>query len=357
MKHLVLQGQNTHAAALAMIHDQAKLAFQALRNGTASATHREISLALAGFVKGSTDDIWDETVREIAKSSDDPYARAILALVSYGDWHDVLLETSLPLRDRIGVALMYLDDEELTQYIEETTSECVEQGDIEGIILTGLGEKAVPLFENYIIKFADLQTAVLAMALTTPRYFTDLRVGLWRDTYRSHLNAWRMFIPRVHFDVQCTKLSTLPGQRPLLPPPPRQITLRCNHCDQALDRNPDHASAPARTPAPATSFGTHQGSIFGDIKSGSVCPKCGRHMPRCVICMMWLGTPDPHTRGGAAAAAAAEKDPMSKFISMCRSCWHMSHGGHAQEWFAEHDVCPVPECECRCVEIDAGARF
>lgn len=349
VQNLVKQGQNTKAAAISIIHDQAKLAFQALRGSSASPVHRELSLALAGYNRGATDEAWEETVRDLANHLEDPYARAILALVRYGDWHDVLAETSLPLRDRLGVALMYLDDKELTQYINSNMAECIEEADVEGIVLTGLTEQAVPLFENYIQRFSDLQTAVLAMSITCPRYFSDSRVDLWRETYRSYLNNWRMFIQRSRFDVQATKFSTPPNQRPELRPAPRQVSLRCNYCDQALDRNQINTPPPTS----AAIFVTHSDKIFGNDKSGTVCPQCGRHMPRCVICMEWLGMPDPHTRGSV-AAGMTKKTTLSKFVSVCRTCWHMSHGGHANEWFAKHQICPVPDCECRCVEVDYG---
>ena len=354
VKRLSDRGETTKATALAIIHDQVKLALQMLKIGDSSPPHRELSLALAGYAKGGTDDGWHEAIQDLASGIDDPYARAILALVSHGDWHDVLLETSVPLRDRVGIALMHLDDEELTQYINDHTADSIEHGDIEGVVLTGLTESAVPLFENYIRKFSDLQTAVLAMSIASPRYFSDPRVDLWRETYRSYLNDWRMFIPRVKFDVQCTKLSILPDSKPGLQPPPPQVTLRCNNCDQALDHNANNM--PPQTSATIFGTGTHQGSIFGGDKSGTLCPKCGRHMPRCVVCMHWLGMPDPHSRGSV-AAAPSRKEQLSKFVNVCRNCWHMSHGGHAEEWFAGHDVCPVPDCDCNCLEIDVGIGF
>ena len=349
VKNLVERGQNTKAAAISIIHGQTKLALQALRGNGASPVHRELSLALAGYQRGTVDDAWEETIRDLADHLNDPYARAILALVRPGNWHEVLAETSLPLRDRLGVALMYLDDTELTQYVHTNMTECIEEGDIEGIALTGLTEQAVPLFENYIQKSNDLQTAVLAMSFTCPRYFSDARIDLWRNTYRSYLNGWRMFIERGRFDVEATRLSAGPNQSPELRPASRQVSLRCTYCDQSLDR--DKSNVPP--PTSAAIFGTHPDKIFGIEKTGTVCPKCGRHMPRCVICMEWLGMPDPHTRGGVAAGMTKESS-ISRFVSVCYTCWHMSHSGHATEWFARHQVCPVPGCSCRCVEIDYG---
>lgn len=368
VKDLVRQGQNTRAAALAIIHDQPKLAFLALRNGSASMAHRELSLALAGYVKGSTDDTWDETVRQVAKELDDPYARAIMALVSFGDWLDVLAETSLPLRDRVGVALMYLDDQKLSQYISAVTAESIQHGAIEGIFLTGLTEDSIPLFQIYAHKFSDTQTPLLALSHTSPRYFSHPLIDHWRHSYRSFLNTTRLFIPRVHFDIQSTKLSIPTStptrqQKPLLPPPPRQISLRCNNCDHALDRNPDNSPSPA-PPTPPTGLPPYL--VFGDTRSGTVCPRCGRHLPRCVICMLWLGMPDPSSKGAAAAAATATsaavsvgglgasqpRDALKDFIAVCRGCWHMSHGAHARDWFRDHEVCAVPGCGCRCGVVD-----
>ena len=350
VKELIGDGEKTKAAALAIIHDSPKLALQALRAGDTSAVQRELSLALAGYVKGTSDDTWHETIQELAADLEDPYARAILALVSHGSWHDVLKETSLPLRDRIGIALMYLSDDELTQYINTTTAEAIKAGDIEGIVLTGLSPKSIPLFETYISKFSDLQTAVLALAFAFPRYFTDPRVTAWRQTYRSHLDKFGMFLHRAQFDVQSSKISATPSGKSTLPPAPRQISLRCTYCDQNLDRNSNHGPVGSS----GASHGTHQGSIFGiAAKSGTVCPKCGRHMPRCGICMNWVGMPDAHTKGGL-AKKMEKGEAMENFVSVCHGCWHVSHAGHAEEWFRRHSVCAVSGCECRCVEVDAG---
>lgn len=297
IKTLIGQGQNTKAAALALAHNDTKQALVALRIASSS-THRELSLALAGYVKGVTDDTWNETITDIATSLTDPYARAILAFVRNGSWHDVLSETSLPLQYRIGVAVMYLPDPDLTTYISTLTTDSIHYGDIEGIPLTGLSERAVPLFQNYILKYHDLQTAILAISHTSPRYFSSALVDIWRTEYRSLLNTYRLFIPRVRFDTGATKLSApAGGGKPVLAPPARQVSLKCNNCEQSLDHNPAHATG-AAPPLPPSST---SGSIFADHKSGAVCPKCGKHMPRCVVCMLWLGMPDPHTKGGAYA--------------------------------------------------------
>ncbi|KAL8948359.1 MAG: hypothetical protein Q9222_005455, partial [Ikaeria aurantiellina] len=312
IRDLIKQEEFTKAAALALIHNQSTQAINVLKSDPAS-SHRELLLALAGFVKGSTDDTWSETIQAVATSLSDPYARAILAFVRTGSWHDVLSETSLPLSFRLGIALMYLTDENLTSYISTQTAECVTHGDIEGIILTGLSWKAVPLFQSYILKYNnDIQTAILALSHTCPRYFPSPLVDTWREEYRAQLNTHRLFIPRVRFDTGATKLSIRDDNKPTLNPPPRQVSIKCSSCEQPLDRNPQHISSttppPPPPPQPASYTATGSGSIFTDAKTGTVCPKCGAHLPRCVICMLWLGTPDPHSKAGALANAKLLED-------------------------------------------------
>ncbi len=73
--------------------------------------------------------------------------------------------------------------------------------------------------------------------------------------------------------------------------------------------------------------------------------------------MLWLGMPDPSSKGGAGTVGTGKmKNPLVNFVMVCKGCWHMSHGGHAEEWFQEHDVCAAPGCECRCGEIDGSVK-
>ncbi|KAL9577234.1 MAG: hypothetical protein Q9203_007539, partial [Teloschistes exilis] len=195
IQDLVGNEQITEAAFLALIHNKPKQALSALKAGS-TPRNRELSLALAGFIRGTTDDTWDETIQDISSSVTDPFARAILAFVRTGAWQDVLSETSLPLKYRVGIALMYIADDALTTWITTTTDECITHGDIEGIVLTGLSEKAVPLFQKYILKYNDLQSAILALSHTSPRYFPSALVDAWRAEYRNRLNTHRLFLHR-----------------------------------------------------------------------------------------------------------------------------------------------------------------
>lgn len=349
VRSLPAEGEHTKGAALAIFTDDAKLAYSALRSHKPTQAHKLLAMAIAGATKGDTDEDWEQTCAEIAQELTDPYARAILALVSNGDWNSVIQETTLPLKYRVEVALRWLPDEALTAYLKDITAEAVRHGDIEGIVLTGLGHSAMHLFQSYIRKYQDVQTPVLAMSHTVPRFINDDRsraqFEYWRETYRWQMNSWKMQLERARFDVTSRKFATTWDGRKLVGPPAQQVSLTCNYCTRPLTQHEPTGSEVVH-PTAGNPLGTA-------AMSGAICPKCGRHMPRCGVCSFWLGSPDPMSKASMAAAAAdgqdgAEKELMRRFIVFCVNCNHGFHAHHAREWFGKHNICPVAECRCIC---------
>ena len=102
-----------------------------------------------------------------------------LAFIADGSWLDVLDEGSLPLIERLGIALRFLADDELTTYLKRLTDRAVAHGDLEGILLTGITPQLVPLLQSYIDKTCDVQTASLVVSFGSPRYFDDKRIKGW----------------------------------------------------------------------------------------------------------------------------------------------------------------------------------
>ncbi|KAL2868683.1 uncharacterized protein BJX67DRAFT_350131 [Aspergillus lucknowensis] len=357
VKTLSADSQHTKAAALAVFQDEPKLAYLALRSHTPTQAHKLLAMAIAGAAKGETDSDWEETCAEIAKELTDPYARAILARVSKGEWRSVLHETTLPLKYRVEIALRWLPDDDLTTYLTEATKEAIQQGDIEGIVLTGLGHSAMELFQSYINKFNDVQTPVLAMSHTVPRFVNTPgnkhRFESWRETYRWQINSWKLQLERARFDVGSRKFAVTWDGRRLIEAPRQQVSLTCNYCTRPLTQHDASSQLPPSTgnevvhPTAGNPLGTA-------AMSGMICPRCGRHMPRCGVCTLWLGSPDPMSKACVAAEAASEHrkpteaEIMRRFIVFCINCNHGFHAHHAQEWFAKHKVCPVAECGCIC---------
>jgi hypothetical protein len=385
---LVGQRQHTKAAALAIFQNEAKIAFHALRKNEPTQGHKLLAMAIVAGGKGQhTDPDWEATCEEIATELTDPYARAILALVSKASWDSVLAETTLPLKYRVEVALRWLPDDELTVYLRETKAAAIRQGDIEGIVLTGLRHSALDLFQSYIRKFDDVQTPVLAMSHTVPRYIDDepgkAKFRAWRETYRRQINSWKLQLERTRFDVGSRRFAVTWDGRRLIAPAPQQVSLTCNYCTRPLSQVDPISSSTASTTgaggsasasttasdmlhsnaSSTTTSLSYQGAQGPILMSGTVCPRCFRHMPRCGVCSLWLGSPDPMSRAAILADAKedeknsdskpdlrrpSEDDLVRRFVVFCINCNHGFHANHAKGWFTKHRVCPVAECSCIC---------
>ncbi|KAG5922788.1 hypothetical protein E4U42_005266 [Claviceps africana] len=279
-------------------------------------------------------------------SRTDPYLRAISSLIATGDWATVANQRSLPLSDRAFVAVRNFEDNQLTDWLHDNVALAVEDGDIEGIALTGITEHLVDIFARYVQKFQDVQTATLVLSIVHPRYIDDIRCRAWRNAYRSHLQRHRLFFQRTKFEVESTKRSKRDGV-PTLKPPSRQIALRCVYCDAETS-----LASHGAVPAPAvplssmpTTLETRNPLLAASISSGISCPNCGRQLPRCVVCLEVVGVPrsdKPEDKDKESTRTAG------RFPTFCLRCEHVLHLDHARQWFSRHVECPVPECRCQC---------
>lgn len=344
----------------------------------------------------------------LATDLHDPYLRAMFALVANGgDWHVVLDEKELPLRDRVGVAIRFLPDEQLLSYLRRTRNIMVQSGSVEGILLTGLcpsergsgPSEGMKLLQTYVDQTADVQTAALASAMVVPGRFVDRRAGEWVDAYRSFLDRWEMFHERARFDIArgryaggtaWNNVPGIPGTPTLgqtkenkgLDIPP-QIAVRCNFCGTSIQ----HRAKGNRR----------------DFKA-IACPSCKKPLPRCALCLMPMGTwpvnletvnggaggPNDRPGIGVSSASSPTSSPAKKdlpvaatpglqtpifrgssikkpgeaggpgptvltgfdaWFTWCVRCRHGGHNLHVREWFAEHRVCPVSGCGCRCAAL------
>jgi hypothetical protein len=324
-----------------------------------------------------------ELCRWMAEETDDAYLKALLAYFVAGDWKVVADMPSLPLVDRVGVALKYVDDERLGSFIETATARAARSGSVEGVVLTGLTERATDLFAAFVRRTGDLQTAVLATSLSGPVYAADARARAWRDAHAMRLQAWRAFNERAALAADAARRSTARSGARVGDAPARPVALRCPHCLRVLSANvlrrsaapaggggvhPAHAAAagamvltavPARGAGggggggdrvPGASSSSSSSQAGGPAaRSGLACPSCGRRMPHCGICGLLLGAPDPRrVAPGRAAELLAAEDPLARQALYCMTCEHAFHGNHARDWFARHRMCPVPDCGCMC---------
>ncbi|KAK4457943.1 SEH-associated protein 4 [Cladorrhinum samala] len=349
---------HTMVAAHALFRGDTKGAVQVLKK--ASSEHPGllfISLALqlmgkTGNLKEALD--FDERVA----SKTDPYLRAISSIIATSDWTMIANQRSLPLRDRVYIALRNFSDEDLSRWLEKELSIAITTGNIEGIVLTGITDPLVDILARYVQKFHDIQTAALLISICSPRFIDDIRATAFRTAYRSYLQQHHSFFLRAKFDVESTKRSKHHG-RPTVKLPGKQIAMRCVYCDSEASRISRQSAAggsqtpnfmkPANPPTPSgrTNEPPPSSNVFTEkmVAAGISCPTCKRHLPRCVVCLEIVGLPrsdkpelskDPQVRSAA------------RFPTFCMQCKHVLHLDHARAWFKRHRECPVPECRCKC---------
>ncbi|KAK4196491.1 hypothetical protein QBC40DRAFT_7499 [Triangularia verruculosa] len=393
----------TMVAANTLFRGDPQGAVQVLKK--ASNEHPEllfVSLALQLIGDGNVNKTLDFDARVASKT--DPYLRAISTIIATGDWAKIADQPSLPLRDRIFVALRTFDDEQLDYWLSAQVTKATSSGDIEGIVLTGITDSLVEILCRYVHKFNDFQTASLLLSICSPRFIDDVRATAFREAYRRYLQRHHAFYLRAKFDVESTKRSKHLG-RPTVKPPGRQIALRCVYCDaetsMSMQHNNHHTphdgtpnfmllppSASSTHPSPAAisvnAAAANKSSKGGSnnpftdkmIASGISCPTCKRHLPRCVVCLEVVGMPrsdqslhwhsNTGTGGiggggsgggsrsgslGGGMGRTAEDQEMKlagRFPTFCLQCQHVLHLDHARKWFARHKECPVPECRCKC---------
>lgn len=361
---IISWGQYEKAAGWAVFHGDVSKAIEILASSKKERL-RLISTAVAGYLAYKSSNInspWKDQCRKMASELDDPYLRAIFAFIADNDWWDVLDEHSLPLKERLGVALRFLSDKDLTVYLNRIADTVIAKGELEGLILTGITPKGIDLLQSYVDRTSDVQTAALISAFGCPRYFTDTRVHHWVDCYRNLLNSWGMFNTRARFDVARTKLSKNNLDQLTIKPTPKQVYLQCTRCNKNLSKPKVNGTGRTNGSSSATS-GTSANNPSALIKHFNKmnlhkathdfksCPHCGAPLPRCSVCLLTLGTSipmDANERADDTTASGRIENNFREWFSFCLNCNHGAHAYHAEEWFSKHYVCPVPDCNCCC---------
>ncbi|RMY88083.1 hypothetical protein D0864_06713 [Hortaea werneckii] len=343
-QELIERGKYYLSIVQAVLHGYIHIALNLLRTLIRSKTIPNIGLG-ALLASDTINEEQREMCQWMAADTSDPGLKALLTFLITGDWRDVMKTHYLHLGYRVALGLKYLNDTELSGFLQTETARVIRNGDLEGILLTGLNERSLELFQTYLTRSADLQTVVLASAFTNPRYVDDVRWEMWRDTYFDQLQSWRCFHERARLTVMHARLcrkglgtkdekgkvshlgSHLPSSSSPSPSSPTApVTLKCNHCQAPLARaqaslSPFHPATPSTetprttgtTPMPTTT-GHSPTKIQGALaaSSGTVCLRCGRHMPRCALCNLWLGTP---TTSPSPSSSSPTRPSMKKFPS------------------------------------------
>ena len=97
--------------------------------------------------------------------------------------------------DRVAFACRFLDDEELTSYLDHLEESALKSGALQGLLLSGLTERSLPLLQAFVDRTADVQTGALLSTLVSPRRFKSEIAEQWMTTYRCAAPAtpcWRV---------------------------------------------------------------------------------------------------------------------------------------------------------------------
>mgnify|MGYP003624107543 CR=1 FL=1 len=384
-QRLVHEGEIYKAIVLAFFQGHKDIALALLRSTLQQKQLPQEDVGLAAIVacaspsSGVSAD-QREACAWMADMTTDPYLKSLLTYFITGSWTSVVNMTQLSLSDRVAIALKYLPDPQLTYFLSTTTSSAITSGSISGLLLTGLTTRALDLLTVYIAAHpSGIQDAVLLLSRACPLYVQDPRWALWKDIYLEQMQVWRTFLERTRYVKEHNKASVTREGRSVNKPSQPSLTLRCLNCQQNLALRKDPRSTKQRlVPTPSThrhSSATPNPAIGGQQNRGKhmasspalACPvsflpyfslpflnhapsdsaqNCSTPLPRCGICMLWLGSPDP-SKPGAAASLAGE-DLEARLMVFCMSCSHGFHGHHARDWFARHAMCPVPDCGCMC---------
>lgn len=77
----------------------------------------------------------------------------------------------------------------MTAFLNSTVEQLVREGDIEGVVVTGLTSRGVDLLEQALNRYGDVQTASLVMSFVVPRRFKDKRVENWVEKFVPSVNS------------------------------------------------------------------------------------------------------------------------------------------------------------------------
>ncbi|XBW37926.1 hypothetical protein QEN19_003506 [Hanseniaspora menglaensis] len=358
-----------------------------------------IATAVAGYSSNfnNRSTAWKEQCRKMGLSLDDPYLRAIFTYISENDWFEIIYDSSISIRERLGIALRFLNDKDLTIFLSKMTKTVVSQGQLEGLIFTGITPLGLDLLETYVNRTSDVQTSASIAIYGSPRYFEDKRLNQWSDIYKNLLKSWGLFEIKCKYDILRIRVSKDSQGVVTAEQPQRQIYIQCMACKKNThlsNEKQQKALGPSATRSKLNTMIKHTHKIYDNEESDDplsgdafddeddikrsfesmalvdvvdeddpnskkfACQSCGALYPRCAICLLPLGISNlPIVIYGSKKdqLSGAGSEYMKKRIleynewfQFCLSCNHCMHVGHAEEWFERHDICPVPGCVCSC---------
>lgn len=234
--YLEKEGNYLRAAAIAVFNMRLQRAIESLTLGAKKGDSNlsSVAMALSGYT-GERTSVWREMCQSLKNQLNNPYMKAMFAFLtcdSDTNFSDITDDKDLILVDRVAFSLLYLPDDKLNVYLSETMSTLVDNGDLNGILLTGITNDGLNLLQRYIEISSDIQSVSLIVLHSLPSLIcTDKRAQLWVECYRGMLDCWRLWHHRAHFDnLWYSNASNLAK-------PPIHILINCNYCGNPINKS------------------------------------------------------------------------------------------------------------------------
>ncbi|RXW20412.1 hypothetical protein EST38_g5435 [Candolleomyces aberdarensis] len=235
------EGKLTRAACWLVFTKQHTRAIDLLMQSS-DPSHQMMSGTIAALLPHSSSALKNPELRQhysqLTARVKDPYLKMMLTHMAVGDWAEVLKENKIPFRERLAIAFQFLDDKSVTSTLRRMTEAAYQQGDIEGLIITGLTKSGLNVLQAYVDKTGDVQTAAIMSSYVCPVRFKDNRAEKWLQTYRDLLDGFKLHHERVGFDIERGQLLSDAIQNGFLPSEewvPRQILIRCHYCNKPVN--------------------------------------------------------------------------------------------------------------------------
>lgn len=308
--HSIAQSRDLHRAV------------EILELGGALKVESAISDFMAAKIDDEADRNWRKMCQEQNLDLESPYIRAIFAYLNANDWRDVIDEQGLTLRERIAISIRYIRDEDLTAILQDLCRTEITEGNLEGLLLTGINTDSLKLLQTYVDRTGDVQTAALVASFKVD-LCDDPRVVHWISDYKHLLSTWGMHLARCRFDIERTHMRN--GLATNGESLQRQVCMRCHHCNAIITSK--HNTLDPKLHEPKQKPEDNHKMSQSEGKS-TFCDSCRKPLPKCVVCLFPVNT--------------------DHMIHICLTCNHSMHREHADEWFAGHVQCPASNCDCCC---------
>lgn len=122
---------------------------------------------------------------------------------------------------------MFLPDNRLHDYLKKLSDKLIEEGNLDGLLLTGTNHDGIRLLQKYLDATGDIQSTALIAVRAFPVETFSEAIKEWITCYRNLLDTWQLWNERAQFDIMLS--SCYPGDTA-----PQQVYVSCNFCGKSI---------------------------------------------------------------------------------------------------------------------------